>query len=166
MGVWIETILRALLDSDIKVTPRVGVWIETLYIYCHPQTVGHSPCGSVDWNIDRIGGQEKIETSLPVWECGLKPSKWYCNTSCRRSLPVWECGLKQIMVKKDWKQQVVTPRVGVWIETALFTNCCVTNFGHSPCGSVDWNMMSPSETANMYVTPRVGVWIETKVESL
>ena len=54
------------------VTPRVGVWIETL-------------------NIDTIRAAVK---SLPAWECGLKPLNWMVSAVGHLSLPAWECGLK------------------------------------------------------------------------
>ena len=51
MGVWIETSRGFLKRSRGKVTPCMGVWIET-----------------------RSMGQNKNPTtSHPVWVCGLKP---------------------------------------------------------------------------------------------
>ena len=73
VGVWIETLLLSLLWVVVTVTPRVGVWIET-------RAPISSDCPSM---------------SLPAWECGLKLFQRYFR-SPRAS---------------------VTPRVGVWIET-------------------------------------------------
>ena len=98
------------------VTPRVGVWIETSSCMAYI-------CGM--W-------------SLPAWECGLKLNCSIRESSIVKSLPAWECGLKQNNALKE-KKRVVTPRVGVWIETRSIWNSART----------------PS------VTPRVGVWIET-----
>ena len=50
MGVWIETKSIIVILFWFRVTPRVGVWIETNY--------GKYPTNGF--------------TSLPVWECGLK----------------------------------------------------------------------------------------------
>ena len=55
MGVWIETGKYQHSLAGLKVTPCMGVWIETLVI-C-------SPCSS--------------EKSHPVWVCGLKLGEWH-----------------------------------------------------------------------------------------
>ena len=56
----------------IKVTPCMGVWIETRVTVCS-------------------FGQLK---SHPVWVCGLKQHKCWISWSISRSHPVWVCGLK------------------------------------------------------------------------
>ena len=57
------------------------------------------------------------------------------------SRPTWACGLKlQGSHYDELKKNIVTPHVGVWIETATLTSLL---------------QASPS------VTPHVGVWIET-----
>ena len=56
------------------------------------------------------------------------------------SHPVWVCGLKHDRIKIDNRADVVTPCMGVWIETTL----------SGIAGAV-----SP-------VTPCMGVWIETE----
>ena len=51
MGAWIETVLKDTFKDLITVAPYMGAWIETslnLYRECY------------------------IETSLPIWERGLK----------------------------------------------------------------------------------------------
>ena len=52
---------------------------------------------------------------------------------------MWECGLKQIEWSARLRISVVTPYVGVWIETAMY-KLIIAKIG---------------------VTPYVGVWIET-----
>ena len=51
MGVWIETFSISSFCILVRVTPRVGVWIETS-------------------TLKRI---RRNAMSLPAWECGLKP---------------------------------------------------------------------------------------------
>ena len=55
------------------------------------------------------------------------------------SHPAWVCGLKQGVIEKQKNLDLVTPCVGVWIETL--------------------NM--PLKSSETKVTPCVGVWIET-----
>ena len=122
-----------------RVTPYVGVWIETcmLIYFCtylksllmwecglkHSKevvsltTIRHSLCGSVDWNLA---------------DC----EKWYGQPM---SLLMWECGLKQFAGGE------ADHPVG----------------GHSLCGSVDWNLNEMPYLRIHAVTPYVGVWIET-----
>ena len=52
-----------------------------------------------------------------MWECGLKPRivmREYANYA---SLPMWECGLKRLVLYGEHHRILVTPHVGVWIET-------------------------------------------------
>ncbi len=77
---------------------------------------------------------------------------------------------------------VVTPCVGVWIETSLIESTitirrhtlrgCVdwnlvshtihnSRLSHTLRGCVDWNNINITRTVNKPVTPCVGVWIET-----
>ena len=141
MGVWIETngymffctiyishTLRGCVDWNpllppfskavIWVTPCVGVWIETL---CRiTWTI---------WNSTR---------SHPAWVCGLKRKTSRSPILLYGSHPAWVCGLKQLWERNtlknnchtlrgcvDWNDEIleanrdvlVTPCVGVWIET-------------------------------------------------
>ena len=75
--------------------------------------------------------------SLPLWECGLKFKLIDKPLEIHLSLPLWECGLKSIHL---WTTYLRT--------------------GHSPCGSVDWNLSKEVWRAWNRVTPLVGVWIE------
>ena len=61
-------------SSAEKVTPHVGVWIETI--------------------IDP-GNNLNTNESLPMWECGLKPQQLHAKGAVIMSLPMWECGLKR-----------------------------------------------------------------------
>ena len=101
----------------ISVTPYVGVWIETLLKRHHINTAyRHTLRGCVDWNIPPHVVPLFIE-SHPTWVCGLKH---HTQNGCLQA-------------------KVVTPYVGVWIETL----------------SAKWLRLA------ILVTPYVGVWIET-----
>ena len=76
--------------------------------------------------------------SHPAWVCGLKPSVFAVLSDYSKSHPAWVCGLKQ-GVHLFAKLAVVTPCVGVWIETKDYSY----------------------EIKDTGVTPCVGVWIET-----
>ena len=164
MGVWIETCLVAGLDwvyeshpswvcglklnlliflqSGSRVTPFVGVWIETWFtnnttknsIMSHPSWV----CGLKQWckgtlflwnHVTPFVGVW-IETdgrlrlalyfrSHPSWVCGLKLVWIYQSVSIYKSHPSWVCGLKPSEGSYTWLLWSVTPFVGVWIETEL-----------------------------------------------
>ena len=150
-----------LARTDRNVTPLAGVWIEinvspglrtvepSLPLrecglkleskpLCWPMQC-HSPCGSVDWNsLDEFAAQHNAVTPL----AGV----WIEIRIDRRPLP-------------DGR---VTPLAGVWIEifsgatrkikkkSLPLRECglkCSRNssiqlaLGHSPCGSVDWNIL-------------------------
>ena len=57
----------------------------------------------------------------------------------RQSHPVWVCGLKRSKTWRTIEQIIVTPCMGVWIETRFFD----------------------SLSDRLEVTPCMGVWIET-----
>ena len=119
------------------VTPLVGVWIEILIISVNGYAENrHSPCGSVDWNTwTSFSAIDLLVTPLVgVWIEMPDPD---LRQLLFRSLPLWECGLKYINV---WR--------------------VLTSLGHSPCGSVDWNIAKIIKNCSCSVTPLVGVWIE------
>ena len=55
--------------------------------------------------------------SLLMWECGLKLVKPKGAPTLALSLLMWECGLKLCFTLPSITDMVVTPYVGVWIET-------------------------------------------------
>ena len=118
VGVWIETGTELYSLHRPAVTPYVGVWIETLTIIARYTSL----------------------LSLLMWECGLKHEDKHHLDNNQVSLLMWECGLKPPMLGND-----------------AFTN------SHSLCGSVDWNIEEDWMWGKNYVTPYVGVWIETKI---
>ena len=101
----------------MTVTPFVGVWIET------SESVNNKIC---QW-------------SHPSWVCGLKRLYGNHYNAALGSHPSWVCGLKLRTQRSNIKIMLVTPFVGVWIETYD--------------GSTSKKVVT--------VTPFVGVWIET-----
>ena len=101
----------------LKVTPCMGVWIETQLamigvsasVMSHPVWVCglkhrssdrwaynlcHTLYGCVDWNIARSIHSNDGYRSHPVWVCGLKHIKNVFYNIKSGSHPVWVCGLK------------------------------------------------------------------------
>ena len=146
--------------KENKVTPCVGVWIETEYWYQTMPSTVVTPCVGV-W----------IETIIPVLLSRLGMSH-----------PAWVCGLKLPIWRRMYHGYWVTPCVGVWIETtnlslprvpALSHPAWVCGLklilsllmerikGHTLRGCVDWNLTDFKASLENDVTPCVGVWIET-----
>ena len=58
-------------------------------------------------------------TSHPAWVCGLKLYSVHLEINITQSHPAWVCGLK--LVSQDiLLLTIVTPCVGVWIETVMY----------------------------------------------
>ena len=55
------------------VTPRVGVWIETIVHPLRCDAPGSLPAWECGLKLDFFGMLEGFAMSLPAWECGLKP---------------------------------------------------------------------------------------------
>ena len=56
--------------------------------------------------------------SHPAWVCGLKRKNiWNIRKTMQKSHPAWVCGLKLMDMNRLIYVSVVTPCVGVWIET-------------------------------------------------
>ena len=77
-----------------KVTPCVGVWIETfIWVAIEPCTPSHPAwvCG-----LKRIKALEDFRQrkSHPAWVCGLKPVTPIDPDAAEESHPAWVCGLK------------------------------------------------------------------------
>ena len=50
MGVWIETYLDKSAENENRVTPCMGVWIETKNYSAQVLKASHTLYGCVDWN--------------------------------------------------------------------------------------------------------------------
>ena len=59
--------------GELRVTPCVGVWIETC----------------------RMAADQFPFLSHPAWVCGLKPPRGWKKKVAQVSHPAWVCGLKQ-----------------------------------------------------------------------
>ena len=57
--------------------------------------------------------------SHPAWVCGLKLSMDAIRSFISKSHPAWVCGLKPIVYGSCKLLDMVTPCVGVWIETPI-----------------------------------------------
>ena len=86
---------HTLYSGMTQVTPCVGVWIETF----------------------RIASNRSLSSSHPAWVCGLKQAIAKSRYFALESHPAWVCGLK-LQEAKNNNFRLVTPCVGVWIETS------------------------------------------------
>ena len=141
MGVWIETINRRQTGGKSRVTPFVGVWIET-------------------WTMRK---SRLSVTSHPSWVCGLKHIRRWYYLRLQEVTPfvgVWIETFGQC--QRNWGLGV-TPFVGVWIETIVLPRPRSRRNRHTLRGCVDWNSCPCTSSIWVLVTPFVGVWIETLI---
>ncbi len=95
VGVWIETNNFVASVSSDGVTPFVGVWIETSsYHKDLSPFIRHTLRGCVDWNLDRLA-QLLVHYVTPF-------------------VGVW---IETENTARQYETSLVTPFVGVWIET-------------------------------------------------
>ncbi len=78
-----------------------------------------------------------LDTSLPVWERGLKEAHQETYHQGVKSLPVWERGLKDHSIRLTLRPLWIAPRVGAWIERVVQETKGGLSRNRSPCGSVD-----------------------------
>ena len=73
--------------------------------------------------------------------CGLKQKLSYLCIAIKKSHPSWVCGLKQVILQPMTSRYLVTPFVGVWIETILSRRCKDTILSHPSwvCGLKPWS---------------------------
>ena len=167
-------------SSDV--TPCVGVWIETVVRYFKGSNCeSHTLRGCVDWNtcIAMIFQVDFVTPCVGVW---IETGNVAITGVVLKSHPAWVCGLKPI-TRVLWKYSmshtlrgcvdwnirtmtamypyVVTPCVGVWIETTRSANFSFKSPCHTLRGCVDWNSYGEDLVTYEMVTPCVGVWIET-----
>ena len=140
MGVWIETEIKHIIMYDFRVTPCMGVWIETpnraqIII----RSMRYTLYGCVDWNIN-WNLCIMARTSHTLYGCvdWNHLPKANCNRMWSHTLygcVDWNISL-WLLVRR-WR---VTPCMGVWIET----------------------LKDHPYTNKTLVTPCMGVWIETR----
>ena len=75
--------------------------------------------------------------SHPSWVCGLKHALRYIRRGNGPSHPSWVCGLKHTLVGEESAATIVTPFVGVWIETSLYCVKIRATVCHTLRGCVD-----------------------------
>ena len=68
--------------------------------------------------------------SHPAWVCGLKHGNAGGGTGWEWSHPAWVCGLKLCCKRFSVIQILVTPCVGVWIETQKQTHVARYQLSH------------------------------------
>ena len=182
MGVWIETIphtdscipslchtLRGCVDWNVtgvlggyidEVTPCVGVWIETissstvaLWLQCHTLR------GCVDWNITWtriIHYRCHTLRGCVDWNWTLSYANIINTSHTLRGCVDWNQSIDGHLY-----QGIVTPCVGVWIETAIIIWKRVMLQSHTLRGCVDWNNDEVNTCIDNHShTLRGCIWIE------
>ena len=120
VGVWIETVVMTSTWRSLTVTPFVGVWIETrLSSRNMPPWACHTLRGCVDWNLLYLN-LLTILHSHTLRGC----VDWNIDGMCASA------------------GMYVTPFVGVWIETTNVCGICRMSTSHTLRGCVDWNYPS------------------------
>ena len=188
-----------------RVTPFVGVWIETrLSAIVRQLPFSHTLRGCVDWNCALsiclgVATRHTLRGCVD-WNSSCSSSKSVQTGHTLRGCVDWNSiQSKPSKVSRghtlrgcvDWNKNnkakglyiIVTPFVGVWIETAIYVLlvCLLSvtpfvgvwietwidgtyinlNNCHTLRGCVDWNSVGGRYQASAKVTPFVGVWIET-----
>ena len=115
MGVWIETCETVQLLEQLRVTPCVGVWIET------PQAM-----------ISR-----GLNPSHPAWVCGLKRLKRKITLLNLKVTPCVGVWIETAGGAGSYVASYVTPCVGVWIETSIVPTYQMMQLRHTLRGCVD-----------------------------
>ncbi len=118
MGVWIEIVKTVALKTERNVTPFMGVWIEMFLL-----------------SVLSAG----LQTSLPLWECGLKYEEADRGREDGGVTPFMGVWIEIYCLCYPRTILKVTPFMGVWIEILLLLLC---------------RFLLPE------VTPFMGVWIE------
>ena len=145
-----------------RVTPHVGVWIETNnenYSCIHQ--VGHTSCRCVDWNFTKGVCQilEAVTPHVGVWiethYVGIDLINKKGHTSCR--CVDWNFELEEEVLRA--LPGHTSCRCVDWNNTKLRNRINLN--GHTSCRCVDWNTKLINWSSPSLVTPHVGVWIET-----
>ena len=122
----------------------------------------HTLRGCVDWNHHTTASKRQKSKSHPAWVCGLKQTV-SLTSPCKRCHTLRGCVDWNFHFPKHGKHIVVTPCVGVWIETRIGWGTPVlstshpawvcglklggiiaagASLGHTLRGCVDWNNYS------------------------
>ena len=182
VGVWIETIKTILREILFSSHPAWVCGLKHLKFRVASSYPSHTLRGCVDWNkiFVAINYLKHSHTLRGCVDWNGKPAEalYYFMGHTLRGCVDW-----------NWKHTVrfstilVTPCVGVWIETMKYlklTGMCLSHpawvcglkhvkhackpfyNSHTLRGCVDWNSsFAVSNVTSSSVTPCVGVWIET-----
>ena len=127
----------------IRVTPCVGVWIETNRVY-------------------NLTLMDKVTPCVGVW---IETAQYAIANLCQESHLAWVCGLKLIFNNYLYHNHSHTLRGCVdWNTEGRGTAEFL--YRHTLRGCVDWNPHDLKRTGVIAVTPCVGVWIETFLDLL
>ncbi len=125
-------------DTEYKVAPFAGAWIETDYsrYILHPR---RKSLPSRERGLKPLWAEltARPRKSLPSRERGLKLFTKSCQEICPSSLPSRERGLKLFMKPPLYRVYNVAPFAGAWIETTSTTLSVSSNHRRSLRGSVD-----------------------------
>ena len=81
-------------SEKARVTPFVGVWIETRLYRLHPEIYGSHPSWVCGLKLYNRPAWTIIVSSHPSWVCGLKHLQEWKDRILYVSHPSWVCGLK------------------------------------------------------------------------
>ena len=190
MGVWIETMTFVRLMGLTSSSHPIWVCGLKLFLSWHIRTkicrhtlygcvdwndyfvMGrlwgccHTLYGCVDWNISLFYRQFHGRTSHPIWVCGLKHNLELGRVFRILSHPIWVCGLKPRYPCCGPTSYVVTPYMGVWIETCKDGSVHEMTVRSHPIWVCGLKLVCVRVQAKgCYVTPYMGVWIETIFET-
>ena len=120
----------------------------------------HTLRGCVDWNLKRermnvILRSHTLRGCVDWNKFGTSVNK-HIQSHTLRGCVDWNIRTMTAMYP-----YVVTPCVGVWIETTRSANFSFKSPCHTLRGCVDWNSYGEDLVTYEMVTPCVGVWIET-----
>ena len=126
--------------------------------------ISHTLRGCVDWNhhYPAISCDRLCHTlrGCVDWNVSAEVlTAWAIVTPC---VGVWIETYQEI---SDQLSIPVTPCVGVWIETVTLFSYKTPFTCHTLRGCVDWNTVDVNTSLISLVTPCVGVWIETAPQS-
>ena len=94
MGAWIEIVCQMFFAPIKFVAPFMGAWIEII----------------------GFGTYEDGAKSHPLWVRGLKLVEDDDSCEKHRSHPLWVRGLKLLQIMWSWRNDIVAPFMGAWIE--------------------------------------------------
>ena len=151
VGVWIETYPRIIYPQQSSSHPAWVCGLKRLSYACITFPPGSHPAWVCGLKLFPICQLSVANASHPAWVCGLKPLRRYEIYPHGWSHPAWVGGLKPAQILNanittshtlrgcvDWNRLltkngcdcIVTPCVGVWIETYLPADVRLSPMSH------------------------------------